>query len=118
MEKGCLGFSTMALFAAIIFLTSDHQKHWWLYMAGGILFLNIVNIFRFVLLFIHIQKNSGYALAMDVHDMYNLIIYAVVFILWVLWFEYFVLKNADDSQSLLLSEEPSNQDQEKDQKSL
>jgi len=92
MEKGCLGFGTMALFGMVVFLTADNVKRWWIYVIAGIVFLNIVNILRFVFLFIHIQKNNGYALAMDVHDMYNLIIYAVVFILWVLWFELFALK--------------------------
>jgi hypothetical protein len=42
-----------------------------------------------VLLFIHIQKNGNYELAMDVHDMYNYIIYIIVFGLWVIWFERF-----------------------------
>ncbi len=93
MEKGCLGFATMMLFAAVVYLTSEKGASRWIYILLGLIFLNFVNIIRFVFLFIHIQKNNGYVLAMDVHDMYNLVLYGVVFILWIIWFEFFVLKN-------------------------
>jgi exosortase/archaeosortase family protein len=92
MEKGCLGFGTMMLFAAVVYLTSEKGPARWVYIFAGLVFLNIINITRFVFLFIHIQKNHGYAMAMDVHDMYNLILYGVVFVLWVIWFEFFALK--------------------------
>jgi exosortase/archaeosortase family protein len=92
MEKGCLGFGTMALFAAIVYLTSNRKKLVWIYIVGGLIFLNFVNILRFVFLFIHLQKNNGYALAIEVHDMYNLILFGVVFVLWIIWFELFVFK--------------------------
>lgn len=95
MEKGCLGFGTMALFAAIVYLTSNRKKLVWIYILAGLFFLNFVNILRFVFLFIHLQKNNGYALSLDVHDMYNLILYSVVFILWIIWFELFVFKKKE-----------------------
>ncbi len=44
---------------------------------------------RFVMIFIHIQKHGGYFLAIEIHDMYNYIIYSFVFVLWVIWFEKF-----------------------------
>ncbi len=93
MEKGCLGFATMMLFAAIVYLTSEKGKARWIYMISGLIFLNIVNITRFVFLFIHVQKNDGYARSIDVHDMYNLVLYGVVFVLWIIWFEFFALKS-------------------------
>jgi len=89
MSKGCLGFQTMLLFTIIVFLTGKNNSYRWIYIIGGLLFLNLVNIMRFVLLFIHIQKHGDYMLAMDVHDMYNYITYLIVFILWVIWFEKF-----------------------------
>ena len=87
MEKYCLGFKTMLLFASIVYLTGDNNKSRWAYIILGILFLNIVNILRFVLLFIHIQNNNGYALSIDLHDLYKYITYTIVFVLWVIWFE-------------------------------
>jgi exosortase/archaeosortase family protein len=89
MEKSCLGFKTMFLFASIVYLTGNDNKRRWIYIISGLLFLNIVNITRFILLFIHIQKHGGYVLAMDLHNMYNFIIYFIVFVLWIIWFEKF-----------------------------
>ncbi|MFN8239983.1 MAG: hypothetical protein U0X39_04430 [Bacteroidales bacterium] len=48
-----------------------------------------MNILRFVFLFIHIQKHGDYKLAISVHDMYNYITYTFVFILWIIWIEFF-----------------------------
>jgi len=89
MIKGCLGFQTMLLFAVMVFLTGIRNKYRWIYTLAGLVFLNVVNIFRFVFLFIHIQKHGDYILAMDIHDMYNYITYFIVFILWIIWFEKF-----------------------------
>lgn len=89
MYKPCLGLNTMMLFATIVYITGSNTIHKWLFMLFGVIFLNIVNIVRFVLLFIHIQKHGGYALTMDLHDMYNYVIYGIVFILWIIWFEKF-----------------------------
>lgn len=95
MSKGCLGFKTLLLFATVVYLTGEGNLRKWSYILAGLIFLNIVNIIRFVLLFIHVQKYGGYKLAMDLHDMYNYITYTIVFILWVIWFEKF-----SDAESL------------------
>jgi exosortase/archaeosortase family protein len=87
MAKGCLGFNTMLLYASIVYITGKHNIGRWLFIIGGLMLLNISNITRFVLLFIHIQNHGGYVLKMDIHDFYNYIIYAIVFLLWVIWFE-------------------------------
>ena len=89
MAKGCLGFNTMLLFASIVYITGKHKRNKWLFILGGLILLNITNITRFVLLFIHIQNHGGYVLKMDVHAMFNYIIYGIVFILWIIWFEKF-----------------------------
>jgi len=89
MAKYCLGFRTMFLFAWIVYLTGNDNKIRWFYIISGLLFLNVVNIMRFVFLFIHIQKHGGYVLRVDLHDMYNYITYFIVFVLWIIWFEKF-----------------------------
>ncbi len=89
MSRDCLGFQTMLLFAVVVYLTGGKNRSRWIYIISGLLFLNFVNIMRFVLIFIHIQKHGGYFLAIEIHDMYNYIIYFLVFILWVIWFEKF-----------------------------
>jgi exosortase/archaeosortase family protein len=90
MLKSCLGYQTMLLYASIVFLTGNTSRRIrWIYIISGLLIINFANIMRFVGLFIHIQKHGNYTLAMDVHDMFNYIIYAIVFVLWVIWFEKF-----------------------------
>ena len=89
MAKHCLGFKTMLVFASIVYLTGNDNISRWIYIALGLVFLNFVNIMRFVFLFIHIQKHGDYVLAMDLHNMYKYITYSIVFILWIIWIEKF-----------------------------
>ena len=89
MAKACLGLKTMLLFASVVYVTGDDNRKRWSYILFGIVLLNIVNIFRFVFLFIHIQKYGGYELSIDLHDLYDYITYTIVFVLWVIWFEKF-----------------------------
>lgn len=98
MEKGCLGVGTMMLFAAMVYLTSEGNISRWIYILFGLVILNFVNILRFVFLFIHLQKNQGYALTLEVHDLYNLILYGVVFGLWVIWFEFFTFRKMESKK--------------------
>jgi exosortase/archaeosortase family protein len=87
MAKPCLGFNTMLLFAAVVYLTGRNSLQKWLFILGGLVLINVANIARFVLLFIHIQKHGGYVLEMDIHAIYNYVIYVFVFVLWIIWFE-------------------------------
>lgn len=89
MAKYCLGFRTMFLFASLVYLTGKSKRSQWIYIVAGLILLNFVNIIRFVFLFIHVQKNGGYALTVDLHDLYNYITYSIIFILWIIWFEKF-----------------------------
>jgi exosortase/archaeosortase family protein len=102
MAKPCLGISTMLLFAAIVYITGRNDRSRWYYILFGLIFLNLVNIIRFVLLFIHIQKHGDYILAMDLHDMFTYVTYAIVFILWVFWFEkYSDLRDSSESDTVV-----------------
>jgi exosortase/archaeosortase family protein len=89
MNEDCLGIATMYLFSVLIFLTKGSTKAKVIYVLTGIFLLNLVNILRFVMLFIYIQKNRDYELSVDVHNMYNYAIYILVFLLWIVWFEKF-----------------------------
>jgi exosortase/archaeosortase family protein len=89
MSIGCLGFQLMLLFAVMVLFTGTNRKARWIYIILGIFFLNFINILRFVLLFIHLQKHGDYLLTIEAHNLYNFITYVVVFLFWVLWFEKF-----------------------------
>jgi exosortase/archaeosortase family protein len=91
MAKWCLGFLTMFVFASLIYITGKENKAKWVYIISGLVFLHIVNIIRLATLYIFVQNNDS-QLASDHHDIYNLIFYAIIFILWIIWFEKFALK--------------------------
>lgn len=92
MLKSCLGLNTMLLFAALVFVMSENSLTSWIYILSGLLILNVANIMRLVLLFMHIQRHGTYVGLVDYHDLYDYIIYGIVFILWVIWFEKFSRK--------------------------
>ena len=87
MARGCLGLNTMLLFTLIVFITGKSSRTMWLFILAGLIILNLSNIARFVLLFIHLQNHGNYALSIDIHDLYNYVIYGIVFLLWIFWFE-------------------------------
>lgn len=87
MARGCLGFNTMLLFTLIVYITGENSRTMWLFILTGLILLNLSNITRFVLLFIHLQNHGQYVLSIDIHDLYNYVIYGIVFLLWIIWFE-------------------------------
>jgi exosortase/archaeosortase family protein len=89
MLKSCLGLNTMLLFASLVFITGENSLTSWIYIVSGLVILNIANIIRLVLLFMHIQKHGTYVGLVDYHDLYDYLIYGIVFTLWVIWFEKF-----------------------------
>jgi exosortase/archaeosortase family protein len=87
MAKFCLGIQTTIIFTLFILLTGQNLKKQIFYVLFGIIVINVVNILRFVLLFIHLQKHGEYKLTMDLHDIFNIVVYSVVFVLWIIWLE-------------------------------
>lgn len=89
MAKGCLGIRTMFLFAMFIFLTGENVKRKILFISIGVILINIANILRFVYLFIFIQNHNVSELRYDIHDVFNVVVYAIVFVLIIIWLEWF-----------------------------
>ena len=92
MNKSCLGFTTMFVFASVVFLTGEKKLATWIYILVGIVILNLLNVLRFVLLYSYLSKHGKYLLSIDIHDIYSGGIYIMVFLLWILWFEKFNVK--------------------------
>ncbi len=88
--RTCLGIMTMFLFFSLVYLTRNKNRKDWYFIFSGLLILNLANLIRIVLLFIHIQRYGDYMLTIDIHDLFNYVIYLIVFILWVIWFEKFM----------------------------
>ncbi len=96
ITEGCLGFTTMFIFASFIYLTGNFKEiKMWVYMLTGLIVLNLANILRVVLIFLKIQNTGSSDKARDLHDLLNFIIYLLVFVLWIIWIEKFVRKKQD-----------------------
>jgi len=89
MEKGCLGIQTTFIFGAFVYLTGVNIRNKLLYIISGIIIINIANILRFVFLFMHLHNYGSYIWNIEVHDMFNLLVYSIVLILWIIWIEKF-----------------------------
>ena len=89
MAKWCLGFITMFVFSSMVYLTRKNNKVYWKYILVGLIILHILNIIRLSLLFIFVQYHNDTELIMDHHDMYNIVVYLFIFLLWIIWFEKF-----------------------------
>lgn len=87
LDKTCLGFITMFIFAALVYLTRRDNKITWKYVLFGIIILHVLNIARLSLLFIFVQYHNDNELIIEHHDMYNIVVYLIIFVLWVIWFE-------------------------------
>lgn len=87
MAKYCLGIKTMMIFMVFILMTGMRNIPKLIFISIGLILIHIVNIIRFVLLFIYLQNNEDYTLAMDQHDIYNYFVYGFIFILWIIWLE-------------------------------
>lgn len=87
MSKACLGFHLMLLFVFVVVITGDNRRSRLIYLLSGVVILNVINILRFVFIFLHLQKYGDYQLAVEAHDLYNFITYVIVFLMWVLWIE-------------------------------
>lgn len=89
MAKWCLGLITMFVFASMVYLTRRDNKTCGIFIFVGIIILHILNIVRLSLLFIFVQNHDDSELIMDHHDIYNIVVYLVIFALWIIWIEKF-----------------------------
>ena len=89
LAKYCFGLEAMYIFSAFVWLTGDKALRKSIFIISGIVFINLTNIVRLALLFMHIQKYGDYKLSMDLHELFNITIYSLIFLMWVLWIEKF-----------------------------
>ncbi|MCF8380688.1 MAG: exosortase/archaeosortase family protein [Bacteroidales bacterium] len=93
LSKHCLGFMSMFLFAALVYLTRLKNKRvTWIFMLSGLGAIFLSNLIRLIAIFIVAQGENGFERANRHHEVYNVVIYVLIFVLWVVWFEFFVLK--------------------------
>lgn len=93
--EGCNAVSVIILFLAFVFAFYSGIKTW-LYAAGGLFLLFLLNLIRIVLLNIVVidwPRHTKMA-----HDyFFPAIIYGGVVVLWLLWIQYFAVKKPSDA---------------------
>ncbi|MCK5824077.1 MAG: exosortase family protein XrtF, partial [Ichthyobacteriaceae bacterium] len=90
--EGCNGVAVMAIFISFIFAFGGRIVDMLLFSTMGVMLIHLSNIFRISLLgYIYVYHHS---IADSFHDyVFPVIIYGMVFVLWVIWVNYFVGAN-------------------------
>jgi len=92
----CIGFGLIYAFAALI---SAYPAHWksklWFIPAGAFIII-IANVTRIVAIVIS-SFNNGEFKGIEQHDFFNYLVYALIFILWVLWIRFVVPERMNKS---------------------
>lgn len=88
VDRGCVGFNSILKFASVVFLTGISNRKRWNYILSGSVFLEIISCIRLIMIFIW-YKEYGFEKAMAFHDLSKNSIHVIIFILWIIWFEFF-----------------------------
>ena len=82
--NNCIGFGLYYAFAALIIsYPGPILKKLW-FIPTGIFLMILINSFRVIALCTKAINNSGF-FQMESHDLFNNIIYILIFLLWFLW---------------------------------
>lgn len=90
MVEGCNAVSIMILFLAFIFAFYRGWKTF-VFAAGGLLFIHVVNFLRIALLNLILLNYPQYG-EIGHQYLFPAIIYGSIVILWLIWVKFFVLK--------------------------
>lgn len=87
----CVGFGLSYGFGSLIYsYPGPWLKKLW-FIPLGVFLILIINSSRVIALCAEVLKNGGF-LQMEPHDLFNNLIYIIIFLLWVLWIK-FINKN-------------------------
>ena len=91
INEGCNAISIMMIFVAFIVAFSTTWKQTSLYLIGGLILIQIMNIFRICLLNYIFKFHNEYGTM--AHDyLFPAIIYGTIVALWIVWVRFFVMK--------------------------
>lgn len=85
----CVGFGLLFAFFALIFSYPGPWKRKLYFIPIGLAAIMVTNIIRVTALCIS-SFNKGGFVDLNQHDMFNYIIYALIFILWVVWIRFII----------------------------
>lgn len=91
INEGCNAISIMIMFVSFVIAFSKGWLKTFLFIVGGLIIIQIMNIFRIVLLnWIFVYHNDYEKPAHDY--LFPAIIYGTIVVLWIIWVKYFALK--------------------------
>lgn len=91
INEGCNAISIMIIFVSFIVAFSTTWKQTSLFILGGLLAIQIMNVLRIVLLNYILAYHPNYGKFS--HDyLFPAIIYGTIVLLWIIWVKYFALK--------------------------
>ncbi|HTK18834.1 MAG TPA: hypothetical protein VL442_04955 [Mucilaginibacter sp.] len=82
----CLGLGIMSFFAAFVIAYPKKLKSKLIFLFAGIVCIQVLNVFRFVLLAFLWNKKNG--LVFDHHTIFNIIIYIIIAISLYFWIKH------------------------------
>lgn len=88
----CNGLSLFALFAGFIIIFPGKVEYKLFYIPIGILIIHVINILRLVGLALVVQYKPK-SLEFNHKYTFTIIVYAVIFIMWIIWVNKFATKN-------------------------
>lgn len=91
INEGCNAVSIMIIFVAFVIAFSTTWKQTILYILGGLVVIQIMNVLRIALLNYIFGHHPDYAEM--AHDyLFPAILYGTIVVLWIVWVKYFALK--------------------------
>ncbi|GAB1462348.1 exosortase Y [Pedobacter sp.] len=87
MVYTCLGYGIMSVFAAFVFTFPGKIKFRYGFLVLGLLIIQLLNTVRLVLLSLYWNKKAP-LFNMDHHDLFNIVVYAVLILLVYIWLKY------------------------------
>lgn len=100
INEGCNAVSIMIIFVAFIIAFSTTWKQTLLYILGGLVLIQIMNVARIALLnYIFVYHHEYGDMAHDY--LFPAIIYGTIVLLWIIWVKFFALKTQKKSDEKL-----------------
>jgi len=84
LAYACLGYGVMSFFAAFVIAYPKPIKSKYIFLPAGLIFIQMLNITRFVLLALY-WRGSLLRGIIDHHDLFNLILYAILILVIYSW---------------------------------
>jgi exosortase/archaeosortase family protein len=94
----CVGFGLSYGFTALIisYPGSWRKKLW--FVLVGVSLIMITNVVRVIALAVSVKNKGGFVLV-EQHDFFNYVVYALIFVLWVVWVKFIVPDSKKDSKA-------------------